>query len=272
MSRHSSYLMENKEEIIRLERKTDPASVLKQAGWCGIKPGMKLLDAGCGSGVVTDILFEMVQPGGEVIGVDFSEERIIYAKENYGEKEGIDFQLHDLRLPLKDIGQFDLIWSRFFLEYFRKESAEIVKNLSKSLKPGGSLCLLDLDHNCLNHYDLPEKIQDIMFRLIKILERDLNFDPYVGRKLYSYLFDLGYRDIHMKLMAHHLFYGKIREDDVFNWIKKLEVVSSRVNGLFKDYPGGQEAFFADFNEFFLDPRRFTYTPLLICKGFKPLES
>ncbi len=114
-----SYLMENVEESIRLEIKTDPEAVRKQAIWCGLKPGMRVLDAGCGTGKVSSILHEMVEPGGEIIGLDYSEERISYAKDKYGQGHKVEFEVHDLRDALPDFGSFDLVWVRFVLEYNR---------------------------------------------------------------------------------------------------------------------------------------------------------
>ncbi len=268
MPRTNSYLMENLEEATRLEIKTDPEAVRKQAIWCGLKPGLRVLDAGCGTGKITSILHEMIQPGGMIQGVDYSQERIQYAKQHYGQGSGIDFQTHDLRDPLDSLGLFDLIWVRFFLEYYRLESPDIVRNLTACLKPDGYLCLIDLDHNCLNHYELPARVEDILFEAMKRLEQVYNFDPYSGRKLYAYLYDLGFKNIQVHLMAHHLIYGKIRDDEIFNWIKKLEVASMKNKELFENYPGGHNAIISDFTKFFLDPRRFTYTPLILCKGMK----
>ncbi len=269
MPRTDSYLMESLEEVIRLEIKTDPEEVQKQALWCGIRPGLQVLDAGCGTGKITSILHEMIQPGGNIVGIDYSEERISYAEQHYGQPSGIDFQVRDLRAPLEDLGLFDLIWVRFFLEFYRLESPDIVRNLTGCLKPGGYLCLIDLDNNCLNHYELPPKIQNILFEAMSRLEQEYNFDPYSGRKLYSYLYDLGFQNIHVHLIAHHLIYGEIREEDIFNWVKKMEVICSKLGDLFEDYPGGRDAFFSDCTKFFLDRRRFTYTPLILCKGVKP---
>lgn len=271
MSRTESYLMENLEEAIRLEIKTDPEVIRKQARWCEVKPGLRVLDAGCGPGKTTSILHDMVQPDGEILGVDYSKERIHHAQEHYGRKPGIGFRVHDLRNPLENLGQFDLIWVRFVLEYNLAESPTIIKNLTDSLKPGGYLCLLDLDHNCLNYYELPDKMEDILFDMMRWVEQKHNFDFYAGRKLYAYLYDLGYQNIQMDLVAHHLFYGTIKDADVFNWLKKIEVTSTKTKGLLKEYPGGQDAFFESFTNFFLDPRRFSYTPLILCKGIKPLS-
>ena len=271
MPRTNFYLMEDLEEAIRLEIKTDPEAVRTQALWCGLKPGLRVLDAGCGTGKVTSTLCDMIQPRGSIVGVDYSEERIHFAKQHYSQVAGIDFQIYDLRDPLDDLGLFDLIWVRFLLEFYRLESPDIVRNLAACLKPGGCLCLIDLDSNSLNHYELPPKIENIFFEVMSTLQQEYNFDPYSGRKLYAYLYDLGFENIQVQLMAHHLIYGEIREEDIFNWIKKMEIVCSKLGELFGDYPGGQDAFFADCTKFFLDQRRFTYTPLILCKGMKPLS-
>ncbi len=264
------YLMENTEETFRLEIKTDPEAVGHQACWCGVKPGLRVLDVGCGSGKTTAILHEMAQPGGSAVGIDFSEDRIAYAKKHYGQLSGIDFHVCDFKEPLNDIGQFDLIWVRFVLEYFLAESKAIVENISRVLKPGGVLCLLDLDYNCLSHYELPPMIGNLLPKLMNRLEEKFNFDVYAGRKLYSYLYDQGYQDIQVNLVAHHLFFGSIKAGDVYNWMKKIEVNANRFKDLFDGYPGGCETFIHDFNQFFIDPRRFTYTPLIMCKGMKTL--
>ena len=265
------YLMENLEEAIRLERKTDPEIVKRQAEWCGIKPGLRVLDVGCGPGKTSSILYEMTQPGGRLLGLDFSEERINHAKRHYGGKTGIDFHLCDFTEPLVGLGEFDLIWVRFVLEYYRVDSPVVVENLTACLRPGGSLCLMDLDHNCLNHYQLPAKMERILFELMSVLEEKYNFDPYCGRKLYSYLYDLGYEEIKVDLTPHHLIYGEVKDVDAFNWIKKAEVASEKARDIFNRYPGGIDAFFSDFLSFFHNPRRFTYTPLISCKGTKPLS-
>jgi len=263
------YLMDSKEENVRLDMKTDSKAVREQAMWCGIKSGMRVLDAGCGPGITTSILHDMVQPGGTVVGVDYSKDRIRYAREHYGKEGEVDFHLRDLTRAFDGIGQFDIIWVRFVLEYFRAESRDIVKNLADLLNPGGFLCLLDLDHNCLNHYELPPQMTNLLHRLMERLDDEYNFDTYAGRKLYSYLYELGLEDIQMDLIPHHLFYGEIADKDVFNWTKKAEMAATKLGDLFDDYPGGSSSFFEKFKSFFHDPRSFSYTAMILCKGKKP---
>jgi ubiquinone/menaquinone biosynthesis C-methylase UbiE len=262
------YLMESEDEAIRLEVKTDPVALRRQALWCGVKPGMRVLDAGCGVGKTTALLYEMIQPEGSIVGIDFSEARITYAEEHYGGKKGIEFCRQNLNESMTGLGEFDLIWVRFVLEYFRRESLDIVRKLKNCLKPGGTLCLIDLDYNCLSHYELPSKIAELLPKIMALSDEKYNFDTFIGRKLYSFLYDSGLENIEINLEAHHLIYGPAKETDIFNWTKKVEMAAKKVNYLFNEYEGGCSAFISDFERFFLDPRRFTYTPMLLCKGIK----
>ena len=261
----NSYLMEHEEEARRLDLKTDRSAVNRQALWAGVKPGMRLADIGCGSGKTTSYLFDLVQPGGMVTGLDASEARVMHARKMYG-GEGVEFACRDISLPLDDLGRFDFIWVRFLLEYHRSDAAAIVKNLSSLLNPGGVLCLADLDYNCLSHYGLSPRLQSTINELMALVERDFDFDPYVGRKLYSFLYDNGLENIAVDLAPHHLIYGELNDVDAYNWIQKLEVAAKRSGFSFPEYSGGYDEFLEEFKQFFADPRRFTYTPLIICRG------
>ncbi len=266
----NEYLMENDEEAIRLDIKTDDMIVKKQALWAGIKPGMHVADICFGSGKTTAVLYKLVQPNGTVIGVDGSEKAVEYAKKHYGTK-GIEFKCKNILKPFDELGTFDLVWVRFVLEYYRAESFEIVKNISKLVKPGGILCLIDLDHNSLNYFGLPQRLERTIFAAMKVIEEKANFDPYAGRKLYSFLYDLDYQDIDVDIASHHRIFGKLKDKDAFNWKKKIEVLSQKIDLKFEEYKEGYRGFIAEFDRFFTDPRRFTYTPIILCKGFKPVR-
>jgi len=262
------YLMENKEEALRLDLKTDGKIVEKQALWAGIKPGMRVADLGYGSGKTSFCLHKLVQPHGTVFGVDFAEDRIEYAKKHYNRK-GIEYICRDIREPLDDLGMFDFLWVRFVLEYHRSKSFDIVKNISRILKPGGILCLIDLDYNCLSHFGLSDRLNRTLHGIMKALETTADFDPYVGIKLYSFLYDLDYKEIDASLAPHHLIFGELNGIDAFNWTKKLEVAVKKSGYQFLEYKGGYEEFIEECNRFFSDPRRFTYTPVICCRGCKP---
>lgn len=263
MAEHG-YIMEHPEEAYRLDLKTDRERLIQQATWAGLRPGMRVLDLGCGSGKTTAFFQEFVQPGGSVVGFDSSAERIDHARNLYA-GGGAGFVCGNFYEPLDALGEFDFIWVRFVLEYHRRGAFDIVSNVAKNLKQGGILCLADLDHNSLNHYGVPPRLERAMQGIMKKLEEG-NFDPMVGRKLYSFLYDLRLGEIRVDLQAHHLIYGTLNAVDDYNWQKKVEIAADRTGYILSEYPGGLNEFIREFRCFFADPRRFTYTPLIIACG------
>ena len=266
--KQAEYLMENEAEADRLEIKTRRSVVERHARWAGLLPGMRVADIGCGPGMTTHILQQMVQPGGQTVGVDFSGIRIARAKSRYRES-GISFYCMDVHDDLSMLGTFDMVWVRFLLEYQRSRSFEIVRRLERLLRPGGILCLIDLDQNCLNHYDVPPRLARTLYGLMDHLARHNDFDPEAGRKLYTYLYDLGFENIDVHMEPHHLIFGEIGDVDYFNWEKKVATAGKNSGYPFTEYKGDFEAFYCEFNEFFTNPRRFTYTPVICCRGRKP---
>lgn len=265
--KNRDYLMESAAESHRLTVKTDDAKTATQATWGGLIPGMRVADLGCGPGRTTTVLHDLAQPGGETVGVDFGPDRIAHANAHY-QRPGLTFHCRDIRESLDDLGQFDFIWIRFLLEYYRGESFALARKAAGLLKPGGILCLADLDNNCLNHFEIPERLSRTIAALMEVLQAKGNFDPYVGRKLYAYLYDLGFEEIRVEVVGHHVIYGELQESDAFNWLRKAEVAPAKLGFSFDLYPGGHPEFVAEFQQFFADPRRFTYSPLVLCRGRK----
>jgi SAM-dependent methyltransferase len=263
----TGYIMENDEEARRLEMKTDASVVEAIATRAGLEPGMSVVDVACGAGLTTSILAALVGESGRALGVDGSEERVERARKLYGGPT-TSFELRDFREPMAGLGSFDFAWVRFALEYYKAESFDIARNVSDILAEGGVLCLVDLDYNCLSHYEMPPRLEAALSFAVRQMEEKANFDPYAGRKLYSHLYRMGYRDIRVEAGAHHLIYGELREVDEFNWGKKIEVLSGRLGIELPGYSGPEE-FYADFMDFFRDPGRFTYTPLISAWGRKP---
>lgn len=85
----------------------------------GIKPGMRVLDVGCGGGVMTAWLAKQVGPKGHVTAIDNSPEQLNFAKQSLLKQKitNVDFQV----MSAYDIGKlnqkFDLIYCRFVLHH-----------------------------------------------------------------------------------------------------------------------------------------------------------
>jgi ubiquinone/menaquinone biosynthesis C-methylase UbiE len=105
-----------------------------------LRPGERLLDAGCGPGVAALLAAPKVGPAGAVVGVDASEAMLAIARQK-AEQEGLaaSFVKGDVEaLDLPD-ASFDVVVSNFGLG--TTDPARALQSLRRVLKPGGRLAL-----------------------------------------------------------------------------------------------------------------------------------
>ena len=209
-----------------------------------------------------------MQPNGSIVGVDIQEHRINSQKPATLIRT-LRITLRDIRESMMDLGLFDFVWVRFVLEYHRSRCFDIIENITQILKPGGIICLIDLDYNCITHSGIPERLEKAIQCVVRHLEEKADFDPFAGRKLYCHLFDLGYHNIAADVLPHHLIYGDLKIVDALNWREKIEVAAKNSGYDFNDYTGGYEEFRDRIPAGIANPRRFTYTPVILCRGKNP---
>lgn len=103
-----------------------------------LEPGMKVLDAGCGSGEALQWLAEAVAPGGRVVGIDLAGAHVAAARA-CAPPETLVLQA-DLRHAPLPKASFDLIWCVNTINHVRDPVAA-VKSLLTLLRPGGRIAL-----------------------------------------------------------------------------------------------------------------------------------
>ena len=111
----------------------------------GIRPGMKVVDLGCGVGMTTQLLAELVGPSGEVIGVDYSAAQVEQAQallpKKFSNVRFIEASATDTGLPRE---AFDLVYSRFLLIHLQDPEAAL-RETQELLKPQGIIAIEDGD-------------------------------------------------------------------------------------------------------------------------------
>jgi len=102
--------------------------------FANVTTGSKVLDVGCGTGVVA---LTAARLGAQVTGVDLTPELIAHAKENAAlMRVEVDFQQADAEeIPLPD-GKFDFVLSQFG-HMFAPRPEAVVREMLRVLKPGG---------------------------------------------------------------------------------------------------------------------------------------
>jgi 2-polyprenyl-3-methyl-5-hydroxy-6-metoxy-1,4-benzoquinol methylase len=102
------------------------------------KPGDKVLDVGCGSGVVTDLLASL---GAQATGIDANAEAIAYATRTF-----VRPTLHFRQGLVEDLpdaaGTFDAIYCLEVIEHlFENQVVNLMARCARLLRPGGRLLL-----------------------------------------------------------------------------------------------------------------------------------
>ncbi len=107
----------------------------------GVERGMKVLEAGCGSGFVTPFISKAVGNEGLVISIDIQEKMIEKAKRKRGHLQNVDFRTSGASdLKFIEDGFIDLAFLYYsFHEISGKE--ESVNELRRVLKPNGILSI-----------------------------------------------------------------------------------------------------------------------------------
>jgi len=93
------------------------------------KAGERILDLGCGTGVLTT---EIAGRGAEILGVDRSEEMIVQARKKF---PALPFETLDAR-ELRFEAEFDAVFSNAVLHWI-PEAEQVIAGVARALKPGG---------------------------------------------------------------------------------------------------------------------------------------
>lgn len=174
------------EEVARLEAQSKALSRIleKEFEILGLKPGMNVLDAGCGTGAVTRKLAVKVSPG-KAWGIDIDalfidEARKLAADENIN---NISFSLGDIDNLKFDDGTFDVSYCRLVLMHV-KNPVKTVTELKRVTKRGGIVAVSDSDDGGVIAYPEMPKIMD-MYSKYGQWAKMRGEDRYIGRQLFS---------------------------------------------------------------------------------------
>jgi SAM-dependent methyltransferase len=103
-----------------------------------LKPGMRVLDAGCGTGEALRWLCDAVAPQGTIVGIDLAAAHVSAARASAAER--VLVLQADVRQPPLAPRSFDLVWSVNTINHLRKPVAG-VQVLASLLCPGGRIAV-----------------------------------------------------------------------------------------------------------------------------------
>ena len=115
----------------------------------GLRPGLRAVEVGCGSGNIACWIAERVRPGGSVVAIDNSPDQIEQARRQAQARglRNIEFQVADAYSPRLPEGSFDLAYCRLVLIHLT-HPGDALRAMRSLVRPGGVVACEEMDLGC----------------------------------------------------------------------------------------------------------------------------
>jgi SAM-dependent methyltransferase len=187
----------DEDELARLEvqgRGLAPATRMIFAE-AGIRPGMRVLDLGCGVGDVAFVAADLVGPDGYVVGVDRSPQMVARARLR-AEQRGlaqVQFVEGDVQDPAPG-GPFDAIVERLVLMHV-PDPAAVLRRQATVLRAGGLVVPIEIDGTTIRSLPATPLASQAVSWLVEAFAKA--GIPAVGPRLWAILQEAGLRPLGM---------------------------------------------------------------------------
>ena len=160
-----------------------------------VRPGDRILDVGCGPGAVSAALATTVGPTGSVLGIDLQESQLERARRYVSDHglQNVTFEVGDAIDLAFDDESFDLVYAKLLVMHLPDPLVGL-REMMRVLRLGGTLFLYELDAASAVYW--PENTPAHRgWELTMEAMRRRGSDPEAGRKVYSYLRQLGFDNV-----------------------------------------------------------------------------
>jgi len=156
-----------------------------------LRPGMRVLDLGCGPGSITLGLAEAVAPG-DVVGIDLQPSQVAQAKALSAARGvmNVSFEVGDVyRLPFPD-GSFDAVFAHVVLMHLR-EPVRALAEMLRVLHLDGIVGIRDCDWGGRIHTPMTPLLEQWYALTVRIRQRN-GGDPFMARHHRRLLLNAGF--------------------------------------------------------------------------------
>jgi SAM-dependent methyltransferase len=251
-------------ECERLDAQASLAGVSDHVRHVPARTGMRILDAGCGSGSMAR---EIAKAAPEAaVGIDLRDQYVDYARRRAQADclHNLTFEKADVRELTFADSVFDVVWTKYLLQWVA-DPMRPMREFARVLKPGGLLVSANFDGFAVTHHPPDPAIQPMMELVFNGL-----VDPFIGRKMAGMCRECGLIDIDAKLETDRVFtvVGTIDPERRHNWEIQWSGARTRTGEIL----GSQalaDAFIDKFIAYQDRPDSATYCTLYIVSARKP---
>lgn len=161
-----------------------------------LKPGIRVLDMGCGSGAITRSIAEKVGPAGYVLGVDPNENLIEQARQNSDNRPGLAFEQGDV-YTFTIAERFDVVSCARTLQWLAQPK-EALLNMKRLVKPGGYVSILDFNHEKLAWTPEPPTAMRLFYDAFLKWRQDAGFDNAIADHLKELMQEIGFQNVRVE--------------------------------------------------------------------------
>ncbi|WP_117209232.1 class I SAM-dependent methyltransferase [Allorhizocola rhizosphaerae] len=159
-----------------------------------LKPGMSLLDIGCGPGTITADLAAIVSPG-PVTATETSEPLLELGRAEAARRGqgNIEFAVADIhRLPFDD-GMFDVVHAHQVLQHVA-DPVQALREMRRVCRPAGVVAARDSDYRAFAWHPELAELDEWLALYLEVARRN-GGEPDAGRRLLSWAQRAGMTDI-----------------------------------------------------------------------------
>lgn len=182
-----------------------------------LKPGLRVLDIGCGTGSITKDIAQLVGPTGYVIGLDNTESFITEGKSLYTDVANLEL-IHSDILDFETDEKFDLIVSARTFQWISTLDKAIDK-IKSLLKPNGQVSILDYNHEAINWTPkIPVSMQHF-YNMFLMWRKDAGMNNRIGFDLIDIFGEHGFGEIEIFNADEHyqrMFPGHVEKIKVWS--------------------------------------------------------
>lgn len=260
-----TYLMQSDEEVRRLKAQASANSYTDRLRLTGLGPGQVALDAGCGPGIITAQMLDVVGPEGRVVAMEPLADHLAAARALLAGRPNVELRqgaLPDTRLPSDS---FDYVWCQYVFEYLA-EPRPALEELVRVARPGGRVVVADIDGVGLWNWPYPEDLEQESQKLLRAL-REARFDVHAGRKMFHHFRKVGLSDVRVHVSPFYVAAGavdaRLREDWVIRFRTLRPLAEPNFGGA-----GPYDAFCQRFLALLDDADTLKYAMVLTTEGVK----